>query len=68
MTKITISDVNKKHIRIICFLAVSGLLGYGLSLLANKPELVIIATPVINYILYAIKTELDKEGYIQARK
>jgi len=65
MTKITLSEVNKKHLRIIAYLAVSGGLAYILSLITNRPEAVY-ATPVINYILYSIVEELKKEGYIQA--
>ena len=64
LKKITLSDVNKKHLRIIGFLAVSAVLAYVLSLIAGKPELVYLA-PVINYVLYALKNELDKEGYVE---
>jgi len=39
-------------------------LAYVLSLLADKPELVYLA-PLINYVLYFLKLELDKEGYVQ---
>ena len=63
--KIQISDVLKKHIRIVFFLVVSGGLGYGLALLVNKPELTVIFAPAINYVLYTIKVELDKEGIVQ---
>jgi len=65
--KITLSDVTKKHLKIIAYLIVSAVLAYALSVLADRPELVYIA-PIINYILYAIKNELDKEGYIRAIK
>jgi hypothetical protein len=62
----TLSEVYKKHLKIIAYLVVSAVLAYILSLIANKPE-VIYLTPVINYVLYVIKTEvLDKEGIIQA--
>ena len=67
MTKITLSEVNKKHLRIIIYLVVSGGLAYILSLITNSPEAVY-TTPVINYILYSIVEELKKEGYIQAIK
>lgn len=65
--KIQISDVTKKHLRIIGYLVVSAILAYVLSVIVNRPEAVYLA-PVINYIIYAIKRELDKEGYIQALK
>jgi len=64
MAKITLSEVNKKHLKIIGFLTVSAVLAYVLSLLADKPELVYLA-PLINYVLYFLKLELDKEGYVQ---
>lgn len=63
--KIKISDVLKKHLRIIGYLAISAALAYGLSLLVDRPEAVYLS-PVINYILYAIEKELKNEGYIKA--
>lgn len=63
--KIQLSDVLKKHLRIVGYLVVSAVLAYGLSLLVNRPEVVFL-TPVINYVLYALQLELKKEGYAQA--
>ena len=68
MKKIEIPDVLKKQLKIVAYLLVSGGLGYGLALLAKKPELAIIFAPAINYILYTIVEELKKEGIIQALK
>lgn len=65
--KITLSDVNKKHLKIVGYLAVSSGLAYLLSILVNKPEAIYL-TPVINYVLYFIAEELKKEGYIQVIK
>jgi len=62
---ITISDVNKKHLKVILYLMVSAALAYLLSIIANKPEAIYL-TPVINYILFAIKQEQEKAGYIEA--
>ena len=67
MAKIRLSDVHKKHIRIICFLVVSAVLAYLLSIVTGKPEAIYL-TPIINYVLYVLKTEMDKEGYIEALK
>ena len=64
MAKVKVSDVNKKHLRVIGYLVVSAVLAYGLSILVNKPEAVYL-TPIINYILYFVKQELNKEGYIE---
>lgn len=68
MAKIKISDVNKKHLKIIAYLSVSGVLGYVASLLAAKPELVVVIAPIINYILYFVQLEMKKEGYREALK
>jgi hypothetical protein len=65
MTKITLSEVFKKQLRIIGYLVVSALLAWILSLITERPEAVY-ATPVINYILYTLAEELKKEGFIQA--
>ena len=67
LKKITLSDVTKRHLRIVGFLVASAILAYVLSILVNKPELVYFA-PVINYVLYAISVELKKEGYVEAIK
>jgi hypothetical protein len=68
LAKIKISDVGKKHLKIVGYLAVSGILGYVASLFASKPELAVVIAPVINYVLYALEKELKKEGFIKARK
>lgn len=65
--KITISEVNKKHLRIVCFLAISSALAYLLSAISNKPEAIYLA-PVINYLIYAVKNELDGTGYREVLK
>ena len=62
--KITISDVTKKHLRIIAYLVISAVLAYAIGLLADRPELLLLS-PVINYVIYAVKNELNKEGYIE---
>lgn len=66
MSKITLSDVLKKHLTIVVYLLVSGVLGYVLAALAQKPELVAVFAPAINYVIYAIKKELDQEGVVKA--
>ena len=66
--KIVLSDLLKKQIKIVVYLLVSGGLGYILALLVDKPELAIIFAPAINYILYVLKNELDKSGFIQLLK
>lgn len=64
--KIKISDVAKKHLKIVGYLAISGVLGYVASLLTARPELVVVFAPIINYVLYSIEKELKKEGVIEA--
>ena len=58
-------DVIRKHLKIMGYLTASALLAYVVSILTDKPEAVYL-TPFINYVMYAIKQELDKEGYFQA--
>ena len=67
MARLKVSDVHKKHLRIIGYLVVSIVLGYLLSLVAGNPR-AIYFTPLINYVLYATQLELKKEGYRQALK
>ena len=67
MTKITLSDVNQKRVRILGYLVTSGILAWVLSTyIVGNPSLVLILQPAINFIEYSIVEELKKEGYIQA--
>lgn len=69
MKNITISDVNKDHLRIVTFLVVSGGLGYVLATyIAKDPILTAVFAPAINYILWIIKKEIEGNGYIEAIK
>jgi hypothetical protein len=65
--RIQLSDVARKHIRILGYLVASSVLAYILSVVTGRPES-IYAAPVINYLLYAVKRELDKEGVVAAIK
>lgn len=65
--KIVLSDVLKKHLKIIAYLAISAALAYVLSLVVDKPEAVYFA-PVINYVIYALEKELKNEGVVKAVK
>jgi hypothetical protein len=65
--KITISEVNKKHLKIIGYLVGSWGLAYVLSLCLADPKLLGLA-PAINYLVWIIETELKKEGYREALK
>jgi hypothetical protein len=67
MTKITLSDVVKKYLKVGAYLLVSGALGFVLATYVAKDEnLTIIFTPVINFLLLILKTEIDKEGIVRA--
>jgi len=69
MKRITISDVNKKYLRIVAYLIGSGGLGYVLATyVANDPALTAIFAPAINFVIYTIANELKKEGYIETLK
>lgn len=65
--RIVLNDVLKRHLKVIGYLCVSAALAYVLSVLYEKPEAVYL-TPVINYVIYAIKQELDREGVVEALK
>jgi len=67
--QITLSDVFKKDLKLFGYLVISGGLGYVLSAyVANDPMLTVVVAPAINYVLYRISKELEKEGYIKALK
>jgi hypothetical protein len=67
MKKIVLSDVVKKYLKVCIYLLISGVLGFVLATYVAKDEaLTVIFTPVINFILLIIKTEIDKEGILKA--
>ena len=67
--KITISDVNKKRLKIVGYLIASGLLAFLLNeFVLNNPSLNLILAPAINFILYSLVEELKQEGYVRALK
>lgn len=65
--KLTISEVNKKHLRIIGYLIGSWVVALGLSYLTSNEKLVGLA-PVLNYLVFVIEKELKNEGYISTLK
>ena len=66
MKKLTLSDVNKKQLRILAYLVGSGLLGYVLATYIAKDEmLTMVFAPALNWLAYTIGEELKKEGYAQ---
>ena len=66
--KITLNEVQKKDIKIIGYLIISGLLGLGSAWVLKRPDLTIVLAPTINYILYRIEKELTNKGYREALK
>ena len=69
MKKIILSDVVKKYLKVVVYLLVSGILGYILANYVVRDEaLTVIFTPVINFILLILKTEIDQTGVITALK
>jgi len=67
MKKLTISDVNKKHLRVIAYLLGSWGLALCLVYVMEDPRLVGLA-PVLNFVAVLIQKELSKEGYFAAKK
>lgn len=67
--KITVSDVFKKDLQLVAYLVSSGALGYLLAnYIAKDPTLTVLFAPAVNYIIYRIAKELEKEGYREALK
>ncbi len=60
MQKITISDVNKKHLRIIGYLVATWAIGLLATYLTGDERLLGLV-PATNYILYAIEIEKKKK-------
>jgi len=65
--KIKISDVNKKHLKVIAYLVGSWVISLGLFYIVGDPRLIGLA-PVLNFIAVLLQKELAGEGYIKARK
>ena len=61
------SDVLRKHLRVLTFLSISTALGYILAVVSDTPQAIYL-TPVINYLLFAIEKELKNEGVLKAIK
>ncbi len=65
----TVSEVNKKQLRILAYLVGSGIVGYVLATyIAKDPMLTAVFAPALNYVAYWIGEELKNEGYIRALK
>ena len=65
--KIILSDVVKKYLKVGIYLLISGVLGYVSAVyIAKDQNLTVIFTPVINFILLVLKTEIDSQGVIKA--
>ena len=67
--KLTLSDVFKKDLKLVGYLLASGVLGYVLAnYVVNDPALTVVFAPAVNYVLYRVTKELEKEGYREALK
>jgi len=67
--EISLSDVNKKRLKLLAYLVSSGLLSWLLQeFVVNNPSLNLILGPAINFLLYSIIEELKNEGYVKAIK
>ena len=65
--KIVLNDVFKKYLKVVGYLLLSGVLGWVLATyVANDPAATAIFAPAINFVIYIIKQELDKEGVYKA--
>lgn len=64
---ITLSEVNKKNLRILAYLVGSWIVALALSYVLNNEKLVGLA-PALNFVVYLIEKELKGEGYKVALK
>jgi hypothetical protein len=67
--KITLSDVYKKDLKVVCFLLING--GVTLlsqTLLKENLYLSILFGAIANYIAFRVQQELSGEGYKEALK
>ncbi len=65
--KLTLSDVNKKHLKIISLLLGSWVISLGIVYITGNEKLVGLA-PVLNYIYFTVEKELKGEGYQKVLK
>jgi len=65
--KITLSEVNKKHLKVLGYLVASWAIPLLLAELTKDIRLIGLV-PVLNMLLVIIKQELNKEGYVEALK
>ena len=69
MTKIVLSDVLKKYLKVAGYLLISGGLAFiSAKYIAKDEALTVIFAPIINFVLLILKTEIDKEGVLKALK
>lgn len=70
MTKIALSEVVKKDLRIIAYLLGSWLVGLVVIFATNgklpTEGLLLGIIPALNYIVYRLQEELKHEGYIES--
>lgn len=67
LQKIKVSEVHKKHLRVVGWLTASWALALGLAYISKNEYLVGLA-PVLNFVGVIIQKELSGEGYRKALK
>ena len=66
LKNIQISEVTKKHLKVIAYLLGSWAVSLALVEIANDPKLIGLA-PVLNFIAVLIEKELKAEGYFRKK-
>jgi len=67
--KIQLSDVTKNYFKLLGYVTLSNGLGYLVATyIAKDPVLTAVFGPTINIVIWAIRQELKKEGYVEALK
>ena len=68
-TKITVPEVLRKDLKVLCFLVINGGVVYiSQTLLKENITLSVIFGAAANYIAFRIQQELNEEGYREALK
>ena len=64
---VTLSEVNKKNLKIFCYLVGSWAVALALSYISGNEKLVGLA-PALNFVVYLLEKEVKGEGYVKALK
>jgi hypothetical protein len=65
LPKIVLTEPLKKHLKLVGYLFVSGVLGWVVAQYTDNQEFAIVFAPAVNYILYTLEKEIKNEGFVR---